>query len=84
MKNITLAIPDEVYRQARIRAAEQNTSISALVRGFLESLSQEAPSEFERLKALQEEVFHQLKGSGFDPTADRLSRDELHDRDALR
>jgi plasmid stability protein len=35
MKNITLKIDDETYRNARIRAASQGTSVSALVREFL-------------------------------------------------
>ena len=35
MKNITLKIDDETYRKARVRAAEQGTSVSAMVRDFL-------------------------------------------------
>jgi hypothetical protein len=35
VKNITLSIDDKTYRMARIRAAEQNTSVSALVKRFL-------------------------------------------------
>ena len=35
MKNITLSLDDETYRQARIRAAERNTSVSALVKQLL-------------------------------------------------
>ena len=38
MKNITVSIDDETYRQARIRAAVWDTSMSALVRGNLKSL----------------------------------------------
>jgi hypothetical protein len=30
VKSITVTVPDEVYRQARIRAAERGTSVSAL------------------------------------------------------
>jgi hypothetical protein len=30
-KNITVTAPDDVYRRARIRAAEQGRSVSALV-----------------------------------------------------
>jgi len=30
MKNITISIDDDLYRQARIKAVEQSTSISAL------------------------------------------------------
>ena len=32
MKNITVALDDEIYRRARIHAAEQGTSVSALVK----------------------------------------------------
>lgn len=38
MKNITVSIDDETYRQARIMAVEQDTSVSALVREFLERI----------------------------------------------
>jgi plasmid stability protein len=39
VKNITVAVDDEVYRQARIKAATWDTSVSALVRDFLIQLS---------------------------------------------
>ena len=35
MKNLTIALDDETYRNARIRAAEQGTSVSAMVKRFL-------------------------------------------------
>ena len=35
MKNITVSVSDEIYRRARIRAAELGTSVSALVAEFL-------------------------------------------------
>jgi hypothetical protein len=38
MKNITITIDDETHRQARIRAAELGTSVSALVKDYLNSL----------------------------------------------
>lgn len=80
MKNITVSVPDETYRQARVRAAELDTSVSALVRGFLEGLG-EKESEFERRRRLQAEVLAEI---GRFRAGDRLSRDEAHDRDALR
>ena len=39
MKNVTIALDDEIHRQARIRAAELGTSLSALVKDYLISLS---------------------------------------------
>lgn len=80
MKNVTVSVPDDVYRKARIRAAEEGRSLSALVSDFLRSLS-ENDAEFDRLLALQEQVF--AIGSGIS-VSDRLSRDEMHDRAALR
>lgn len=37
MANVTLTVDDEVLRRARIRALEQNTSVNAMVREFLEA-----------------------------------------------
>lgn len=79
MRNITVSVPDDVYREARIRAAEQGRSVSALVAEFLAGLSG-AGDEFERLLARQEEVLAEI---GTFRAGDRLGRDELHDR-ALR
>ena len=39
MKNITVSVDDETYRQARIIAAERGTSVSAMVREYLGNLS---------------------------------------------
>ena len=38
MKNITVSVDEETHRLARIRAAELDTSVSALVRDFLRNL----------------------------------------------
>ena len=43
MRNITVSVDDETYRQARIRAAEMDTSVSALVREYLRDLSNAGP-----------------------------------------
>ena len=87
MKNITISIDDDLYRQARMKAAEQSTSISALFRNFLIRLTvgESAESEFQRLAREEQELFAELdaKGIGLNP-AHNLTRDELHDRDALR
>lgn len=38
MKNVTIALDDEIHRKARIRAAELGTSLSALVKQYLVTL----------------------------------------------
>jgi plasmid stability protein len=76
MKNITVSVPDEVYRRAKVRAAEQGRSVSALVAEFLNGLS-DKDAEFARLEALQKRVQRQITRFNAE---DRLTRDEVHDR----
>jgi hypothetical protein len=76
VKNITVTVDDEVYRRARMKAAERDTSVSALVRQFLVDLAAEG-SEFERLKRLEQVLREQI--TNFDGS-NRLSRDEVHER----
>jgi hypothetical protein len=82
MKNITVSVDDKVYHRARVWAAEQKTSVSAIVRKILEDLSQRK-TEFERLKELEEKTLQGMKGTPFS-ASDRLDRESLHDRNALR
>ena len=96
MRNITVSVDEETHRLARIRAAELDTSVSALVRDFLRSLAvggtaeSEAAervdeAEFERRRKLMHEVIRDItaRGGGL-RSADNLPRDALYDRDALR
>lgn len=76
MKNITVSVDDDTYRKARIKAAERDSSVSRLVRDFLNRLAGEE-SEFERLERQERELRAQIKNFS---AADRVSRDELHDR----
>ena len=63
-----------------MKAAERDTSVSALVRQFLEDLALEQ-SDFERRKQLEDEVFASIKSFR---AGSRLARDRIHDRRALR
>ncbi len=90
-KNITVSVDVEIHRQARIRAAEMGTSLSALVREYLRNLcSQPAapnpkPTD-ERLEnvARRVESLEKLldewkaKGIGIDPN-EILTREELYE-----
>jgi len=78
MKNITVTVDDETYRRARMRAAELDTSVSALVKRYLAELAT-AESEFERLRREEHELRKQVKNFS---ARDRLSRDEVHERGA--
>lgn len=88
MKNITLKIDDETYQKARVRAAEDGTSISSMVREFLVSLERKnqdrTRSESDRigrLLKLYEEA--DAEAPGQKATAWTFNRDECYE-DRLR
>jgi hypothetical protein len=76
VRNITVSVDDETYKRARIVAAEQDTSVSALVKTYLIQLATQE-SEFDRLKRLEQEIRDQILSFN---ASDRVTRDELHDR----
>ena len=76
VKNITVSVDDEIYRRARMKAAEQDTSVSALVRRFLVNLAA-GETETERLKRQERELRERItKFRG----GDRMGRDAVHRR----
>ncbi len=89
MKNITVTVDDETYRSARIRAAELDTSVSAMVREYLRLLAvrqeEEAHAESagKRRERLLREVVADFDARGIAlRAADSLSREELFGRAA--
>ena len=76
MKNITVSLDEETYRRARMIAAQQDTSVSALVKRFLQELGS-GESEAERLKR-QERALRERITAFRGP--DRLPRTSVHDR----
>ena len=84
VKNITVSVDEKIYHRVRIRAALMNTSVSALVRDALKDIAG-SETEFERLRAEEETLRRRLasRESTFS-AGTRLTRDEVHDRDAVR
>jgi hypothetical protein len=78
VKNITVSVDDETYRRARIKAAESDTSVSALVRRFLSELAS-AESDIEHLKREERELRARIVAF---TAADRLLREDVHGRGA--
>lgn len=80
MRNLTLSLEDDVYRRARVIAAEADTSVTALVREFLEVLANGEGAPGKTNKAILNTIDRlRAKHPHFDPE-NRLSRDELHER----
>jgi spermidine synthase len=76
MRNITVSVDDETYRRARMKAAELDTSVSRLVRDYLNELATGA-TEHERLRLKEAELRAQIEEF---TGGNRLSRDELYER----
>jgi len=76
MKNITVSVDDETYRRARVRAAERDTSVSALVKQFLSNLVSDE-SEFDRLVRDERAIRRRIRDFS---AGERLSRDALYER----
>ena len=95
MKNITVSVDEHTHRQARIKAAAMGTSVSALVRTYLNRLATDSLEETimddqesktssngqNSLRALLKEW--DAKGIGL-KMSENLPREALYDRDALR
>ena len=86
MKNITLSIDEGTYRRARIRAAELDTSVSALVRDYLKSLTMEPGGEEreetvdERRRRLLRDVFADFEARGVGlRISENQTREELYE-----
>ncbi len=80
MKNITITLDKETARLARVRAAERDMSVSRYIGELLRK-------DIRQSREYQEAMQRYL-GSGLvihrQPGERRATREELHDRDALR
>ncbi|HRQ87467.1 MAG TPA: hypothetical protein PLA50_01630 [Bacteroidia bacterium] len=84
MKEITVALEDEVYDRAIARASALRISVTAMIREFLGGPASAEP-ERDRMKALETETISRIRDRGVAFSASRrVSRDEIHDRNALR
>ncbi len=96
MRNITVTVDDDTHRRARIRAAEMDTSVSALVREYLRrfargtaepAASPAVPSESEsdlRRRLLRAAIVDITADGGGLDMADNLSREAIYERRAPR
>jgi hypothetical protein len=76
MANLTLVIPDEVLKRARLKALDQGTSVNAVVR---EHLAQYAGLKTAQMDAV-EAVIRLSRAARSRRGRGRWTRDDLHDR----
>jgi hypothetical protein len=80
--NLTIVVEDDVLRRARIRALEQGTSVNALLRWYLQSYVDADAESRQAMTRFLERARQATSGSG--PAGRAWTREELHDRQALR
>lgn len=76
-KNVTLSVPEETLRRAKVLAAQRDTSVSALVSELLGQLTG-AASDYHEAWAAEEKLMAQ--GVGLHVGEITWTRDELHER----
>ena len=77
MKNITLAIDDDVLDKVRVVAAEKKTTVNALVREFLAGLA----GRGERLAEARKQLLRLMDTSSGRMAPDwKFDREETHER----
>lgn len=78
MANLTLSVADELLKKARIHAIEHGTSVNALVREYLQSLTdqtQDRMQALEEIEALAQKIERErLIESGW-----KWNRDEIYE-----
>jgi plasmid stability protein len=79
-RNITIAIDEDVLQAARVAAARRGVSVSALLREQLVRIAK-GDEQYESARRAALDWMERGASLGVGP---RLSREELHDRDALR
>jgi hypothetical protein len=76
MKNITLAIDEEVLAEARRYAAARNTTVNALVRDYLSQIAQDA----DRVAKARVRLLELSERSSAEVGPVTWTRDALHER----
>ncbi len=76
MKNVTLAVDEDILADVRRYAAANNTSVNALVRNALEGIAERA----RRQQTEWDELFEEADQAGARVGQKTWSRDDLHER----
>lgn len=85
MKQLTLQIDDATFESAESQARKAGQSLAGLVLDWLKGFTANSETEFDRLLREEEALREQLRKSGRQFAAsERLSRDEIHERHAVR
>lgn len=79
MANLTIVIDDDLLRRARVRAAEQGTSVNAVLRAELIRYADSASSKRATASLLAHAQRRQTPGTGSGAAGRNWTRDELYE-----
>lgn len=76
MANLTIVLDDDLLRRARVRAAQLDTSVNAVLRDYLLNWVGHDEARALAIRAFTEQARQATSSSG----GHRWTRDELHER----
>jgi plasmid stability protein len=76
MANLTITLDDQLLKKARVKAAELETSVNAVVREYLEEWTERKAERKRAIEAFIEGAKQSQASSG----GRKWTRDELHER----
>lgn len=79
MTNLTISVPDDLLKRARLRALQEDTSVNAVLAAYLEAYSR-ADDEVRRCERAVARILDLSEQSKAGSGGRRWSRDELHER----
>ena len=85
MKQLTVNLDDATFASAENQARKVGRPLTLILVDWLKGFSANEGTDFDRLIGEEEKLRQQMQQQGRQFIAsDRLTRDELHDRNALR
>ncbi len=84
MKNITVTVSDELYHEARVRAARSRTTITALVREYLQQVVDAVDPAFVARERAQRALIARIRDEHPGFTAGTRLSSVSRSRDAIR
>jgi hypothetical protein len=79
MSNLTISVPSDVLKRARLRALEEDTSVNAVLAAYLAAYAR-ADDDLRRRERAVARILGLSEQSAAGSGGRRWSRDELHER----
>lgn len=82
MANLTITVDEQTLKKARMRALEEDTSVSAVLREFLEDYAGAGKERLEAARRILESSRQSTSGSG--PEGRTWTRDDIYEERMIK